>query len=82
MRTLKIAAAAALAVSAVFAAPAFAEYPEKPVSFVVPWPPGDLEDVITRIIAEDFQETYGTTSISLGQSTNHCRPSWHIDPSS
>ncbi len=36
-----------------------AEYPEKPVSFVVPWPPGDLEDVLTRMIAEDFQAEYG-----------------------
>ena len=36
-----------------------AEYPEKPVEFVVPWPPGDLEDVLTRMIAEDFQEAYG-----------------------
>lgn len=32
----------------------FAEYPEKPVEFVVPWPPGDAEDVLTRMIAEDF----------------------------
>ena len=39
---------------------ALADYPEKPVSFVVPWPPGDLEDVLTRMIAEDFQETYGS----------------------
>ncbi|MDG2340077.1 MAG: tripartite tricarboxylate transporter substrate-binding protein, partial [Paracoccaceae bacterium] len=38
---------------------AFADYPEKPVEFVVPWPPGDLEDVLTRWIAEDFQEEYG-----------------------
>lgn len=36
-----------------------AEYPEQPVSFVVPWPPGDLEDVITRMIAEDFEAEYG-----------------------
>ncbi|MDH3661033.1 MAG: tripartite tricarboxylate transporter substrate binding protein [Alphaproteobacteria bacterium] len=35
-----------------------AEYPEKPVNFVVPWPPGDLEDVLTRMIAEDFQAKY------------------------
>ena len=35
-----------------------AEYPEKPVEFVVPWPPGDLEDVLTRMIAEDFQAEY------------------------
>lgn len=38
---------------------AFADYPEKPVEFVVPWPPGDLEDVLTRWIAEDFQAEYG-----------------------
>ena len=36
-----------------------ADYPDKPVTFVVPWPPGDLEDVLTRIIAEDFQAEYG-----------------------
>ena len=42
-----------------FSAGAFAEYPEKPVSFIVPWPPGDLEDVLTRMIADEFQSTYG-----------------------
>lgn len=41
---------------------AVAEYPEKPVEFVVPWPPGDLEDVLTRMIAEDFQEEYGVAA--------------------
>ncbi|HID67855.1 MAG TPA: tripartite tricarboxylate transporter substrate binding protein [Roseibacterium sp.] len=50
--------ASALALSAMSGA-ALAEYPEGPVEFVVPWPPGDLEDVLTRMIAEDFQETYG-----------------------
>ncbi len=39
-----------------------AEYPEKPVSFVVPWPPGDLEDVLTRMIADEFQATYGVAA--------------------
>ena len=39
-----------------------AEYPEKPVSFIVPWPPGDLEDVLTRMIAEDFQAEYGVSA--------------------
>lgn len=52
-------AAAAFAALVAFAGPAAAEYPEKPVSFVVPWPPGDLEDILTRMIAEKFQETYG-----------------------
>jgi tripartite-type tricarboxylate transporter receptor subunit TctC len=41
---------------------AYAEYPEKPVNFIVPWPPGDLEDVLTRMIAEDFQAEYGVAA--------------------
>lgn len=50
--------AAALALTAAASA-AQADYPEKPVEFVVPWPPGDLEDVLTRMIAEDFSAEYG-----------------------
>ena len=50
--------AMALALTAL-AGGAKAEYPEKPVEFVVPWPPGDLEDVLTRMIAEDFATEYG-----------------------
>ena len=51
-------AAIALAMAS-FSSAAQAEYPEKPVEFVVPWPPGDLEDVLTRMIAEDFSKVYG-----------------------
>ncbi|MBB97708.1 MAG: transporter, partial [Rhodobacteraceae bacterium] len=58
-RTSLAMGALALAVSA---GAALAEYPEKPVNFIVPWPPGDLEDVLTRMIAEDFQETYGVAA--------------------
>lgn len=47
------------AVAAMMPGVALAEYPEKPVEFVVPWPPGDAEDVLTRMIAEDFQAEYG-----------------------
>lgn len=54
----KTATAVALGLSALAGA-AQAEYPEKPVEFVVPWPPGDLEDVLTRMIAEDFSAAYG-----------------------
>lgn len=50
--------AAALALMALSGA-ALAEYPEKPVTFVVPWPPGDLEDVLTRLIAEELQKETG-----------------------
>jgi tripartite-type tricarboxylate transporter receptor subunit TctC len=40
-------------------ASAFAEYPERPVTFIVPWPPGDLEDQLTRIIADEFTAKAG-----------------------
>jgi hypothetical protein len=55
--TALLAAAFALPV-----APALAEYPDRPVSFVVPFPPGDLEDVLTRMIAEDFEAEYGVAA--------------------
>lgn len=58
---LTAATAAALSIVAAFGASA-GEYPEKPVSFIVPWPPGDLEDVLTRMIAEDFQTKYGVAA--------------------
>ena len=54
---LSVSCTALLATSA-----AVAEYPEKPVSFVVPFPPGDLEDVLTRMIAEQFQKDHGVAA--------------------
>lgn len=36
-----------------------AEYPQAPVTFVVPFPPGDLEDVLTKIIAEEMSKETG-----------------------
>ena len=51
-----------LSLAMCFAGAANAEYPDKPVSFVVPWPPGDLEDVLTRMIADEFQSTYGVAA--------------------
>ena len=61
MKLLTSTLLAAGVAAAAFALPSasLAEYPEKPVSFVVPWPPGDLEDVLTRMIAEDFAAEYG-----------------------
>jgi len=52
----------AAAAAVMTAGAALAEYPEKPVNFIVPWPPGDLEDVLTRMIAEDFQKAYGVAA--------------------
>ena len=36
-----------------------ADYPERPIEFVVPWPPGDIEDTITRMIAKHAQDELG-----------------------
>lgn len=55
----KILIAGALALATAVPCATLAEYPEKPVEFIVPWPPGDAEDVLTRMIAEDFQTKYG-----------------------
>lgn len=54
--------ATACAGLALFAGAAVAEYPEKPVQFVVPFPPGDLEDILTRMMADRMQETYGVSA--------------------
>ncbi len=58
----RIAAAMITALTLGVAGPAMAEYPDKPVTFIVPWPPGDLEDVLTRLIADDFQAEYGVAA--------------------
>lgn len=46
---------------------AYAEYPEKPVNFVIPFPPGDLEDILTRLIADDFQKEYGVAAAVINK---------------
>ncbi len=55
----KVLGASLATAAALVALPAQAEYPNKPVQFIVPWPPGDMEDVLTRMIAEDFQKAHG-----------------------
>lgn len=65
LKSLGIAAIASATAFAPIAAQA--EYPERPVSFVVPWPPGDLADITTRIIADAFQSEYGVASAVLNK---------------
>ncbi len=60
--------AALLALASVMtAAPMFAQaqsaYPDKPVRFVVPYPPGGGTDVIARIVQGKFQQLLGQTII-------------------
>lgn len=61
-KTLPLAAALSLA-----AGLAAADFPSQPVTFVVPWPPGDLEDILTRLIADEFQAEYGVPAAVLNR---------------
>ena len=60
-RSSHVRAALTLAVAclAPLGAAAQANYPDKPVKFVVPYPPGGGTDVIARIVQERFQNTLG-----------------------
>jgi tripartite-type tricarboxylate transporter receptor subunit TctC len=44
-----------------------ADYPNRPVKFVVPWPPGDLEDILTRLIAEEMSRETGKPATVLNK---------------
>ena len=65
-KVIKTLTVMAMAVAALVGV-AQAEYPEKPVEFVIPFPPGDLEDVLTRMIAEDFQAKYGSPAAVINK---------------
>jgi tripartite-type tricarboxylate transporter receptor subunit TctC len=54
-RVLQVGAAACAA----GAWPAFAEYPERPVHLLVPFPPGALTDVLGRMVADRMQKALG-----------------------
>ncbi len=59
-RTLAAAALATLGFATPWAAHAQAgAYPDKPIRFLVPYPPGGGTDVIARIVQERFQATLG-----------------------
>ena len=42
--------------------PVRADYPTGPVQFIVPWPPGDFEDILTRMIAKNMQAATGVSA--------------------
>jgi tripartite-type tricarboxylate transporter receptor subunit TctC len=56
MRYFRLLAAALLALAAV---PAIAEYPTRPVKWIVPYPPGGTTDVLARIMAGWLSEKLG-----------------------
>jgi len=64
-RTAVRSIAVALAATAIpFAAPALAQaWPSKPITYVVPFPPGGTTDVLARIIAQKLGPALGTTIV-------------------
>lgn len=46
---------------------AAADYPNRPVKFVVPWPAGDLEDILTRNIADEMAKETGKPASVLNK---------------
>lgn len=54
--------AASVAGLMLMAGAAFAEFPDRPIEIIVPWPPGDLEDVVARMISEQLQKDFGVPS--------------------
>jgi tripartite-type tricarboxylate transporter receptor subunit TctC len=53
----------AFAAFALLATAAQAQYPNKPIKLVVPWPPGGAVDTIGRLIAQHVSEPLGQTVI-------------------
>lgn len=49
----------ALALSLAFAAPAAADYPDRPVRLIIPFPPGGSNDVVGRLVANQLSEKLG-----------------------
>lgn len=62
MKKRLILAASLFAAFTGFVTPAHAEYPTSPVQFIVPWPPGDFEDILTRMIAKNMEEKTGVSA--------------------
>jgi tripartite-type tricarboxylate transporter receptor subunit TctC len=65
MRKLKSMAIAAVACLPVLGAPALAagQYPNRPIRFIVPFPPGGGNDIVGRIVAQKLSEELGVSVV-------------------
>ena len=45
--------------SAAFAAPSLAQYPERPIHVVTPFPPGGAVDLVTRLVTDRIASDLG-----------------------
>ena len=66
MKTLRTTLATALLASLAFAGSAFAQagYPDKPITMIVPFPPGGVADTVARPVAEALARELGQTVIA------------------
>jgi tripartite-type tricarboxylate transporter receptor subunit TctC len=64
---LKAFAGAALAASILFSAPAYATWPDRPVTIVVPFAAGGLTDIMARLTAERLGDKFGQRFIVENQ---------------
>jgi tripartite-type tricarboxylate transporter receptor subunit TctC len=64
---LKAFAGAALAASILFSAPAYATWPDRPVTIVVPFAAGGLTDIMARLTAERLGDKFGPSFIVENQ---------------
>ncbi len=60
---LRTVAAAALATTGAFSLSALAAFPDKPITMVVPYPPGGAADAVARILAARMGPKLGTTVV-------------------
>jgi len=52
-----------LAAALAFAAPSFAQYPNRPIRIVVPFAPGSATDIVTRIIGQSVSTAVGQSVV-------------------
>jgi tripartite-type tricarboxylate transporter receptor subunit TctC len=60
-------ALAAVLCTAVFATNAWAAFPDKPITFVMPWPPGGGSDVAMRLVTEAVSKRIGQPVVVLNR---------------
>jgi tripartite-type tricarboxylate transporter receptor subunit TctC len=59
VRLLVVLALLAVSVNSVLAQPVSAEFPNRPLRYIVPFPPGGSTDIVARIVAAPLSETLG-----------------------